>query len=100
MKKKKVMKYSNRHPQMTWTVNLRRLTGKPKVVSVLDPGGKKLRYWADVIGDKLVVVLKDGPASGSMDIQFTGDRALYLYKPSLWKRFRDFWAKLFNRRIR
>ena len=98
--KKKIIKYTNRHPQMTWTVNLRRLYGKPKVLSVFDSSGEKLRHWYDVIGDKLIVVLKDGPSSGSMNISFTGEKALYIYKPSVWKRLKDFLAKFFNRRIR
>jgi hypothetical protein len=97
---KRTLLYTNRHPQMTWTVNLRRLTGKPKIVSVLDVSGNKLRHWSEIIGDKLIVVLKDGPSSGSLRISLKGETALYMYKPSLWKRFKNFWARLFNRSIK
>ena len=92
--------FKSQHPQKTWTVNLRRRIGKPKVEWLVNLAGKPLSFKSNIIGDKLIVVLKEGPAVGRMKISFSGSTALYLYKPSLWKRIKTFFGRFFNRRVK
>lgn len=96
-KRSRIYSYSPMFKQQTWTVNLRRVAGKPSIVSVTNLKGEKLRHVARIMGDKLIIVLKEGPSHGRAIVRYKGAKYKYLHRPDWWAQIKFFFKKLFRR---
>lgn len=94
--KDRILKYRNRFSETTWTVSLRRQAGRVKKVNIYNPLGQALGCDSLIIGDRLIVKLKNGPSSGEMKVVMTGDSHHYFFSENIWSRVKNIIKILFR----